>query len=146
MVFRSIEFGSEDFQKEFCLRDEVLRVPLGMSLHDEDLSSEKDQDHFGLFNKEGVLVASVIAVMLPPDGARIRQMAVGGDFQRQGHGQDIIRRLEAVLIERGVRHVHMHARMNALDFYRKLGYSAVGPEFKEVGIPHVMMERELNPL
>ena len=36
---------------KMCIRDshEIMRVPLGLSLYDEDLEAEKDQFHFGLY-------------------------------------------------------------------------------------------------
>jgi predicted GNAT family N-acyltransferase len=39
----------------------------------------------------------------------------------------------------------MHARMTAVGFYTKLGYAKVGHEFREVGIPHVRMEKYIQP-
>ena len=39
----------------------------------------------------------------------------------------------------------MHARMTAVGFYAKLGYTRVGDGFTEVGIPHVKMEKRLQP-
>ncbi len=41
----------------------------------------------------------------------------------------------------GFVHFSMHARLTAVGFYAKLGYSQVSPEFLEVGIPHVKMEK-----
>jgi hypothetical protein len=38
----------------------------------------------------------------------------------------------------------MHARVNALGFYKKLGYTTFGNEFTEVTLPHFMMEKKLK--
>ena len=140
MTFAEIQHGSEAYQAECALRHEVLRVPIGLSLHDEDLSQERDQFHFGLFDG-GRLVACVIADMLSPTEAKIRQMAVSPEYQEKGCGRRIIDGLERHLAAAGVTHFSMHARMSAVGFYEKLGYSRIGEEFSEVGIPHIRMEK-----
>jgi predicted GNAT family N-acyltransferase len=43
----------------------------------------------------------------------------------------------------GGREIMMHARKTAIGFYEKLGYTAEGDEFSEVGIPHVEMRKSL---
>jgi ribosomal protein S18 acetylase RimI-like enzyme len=143
MTFAEIPYGSEAYLEECALRHEVLRLPIGLSLHDEDLSNEGDQLHFGLFDDDK-LVACVIAVLLSPNEAKIRQMAVGPEHQGRGFGRQIIEGLERHLVERGVTYFSMHARMTAVGFYEKLGYSKVGEEFSEVGIPHVRMEKRVG--
>ncbi|OYV06044.1 MAG: hypothetical protein CFE26_08435 [Verrucomicrobiales bacterium VVV1] len=143
MTFAEIPYGSSAYQAECTLRHEVLRVPIGLSLHDEDLSNERDQLHFGLFD-EDELVACVIAVVLSPNEAKIRQMAVSPEHQRKGCGRLIIEGLERNLAARGVTHFSMHARRSAVGFYEKLGYSTIGEEFTEVGLPHARMEKSLN--
>ncbi len=142
MTFTEIPYGSEAYQAECALRHEVLRLPIGLSLHDEDLSSERDQLHFGLFD-EDELVACVIAVLASPTEAKIRQMAVSPEHQGKGCGRRIIEGLEEHLAARRVTYFSMHARMTAVGFYGKLGYSKVGEEFTEVGIPHVRMEKRV---
>lgn len=143
LIFRRIEFGGPDYAREFELRHQVLRVPLGLSLHDEDLSGEKDQSHFGLFDSAGALVACVIAVRVSPSKARIRQMAVQAGEQGRGHGRRIMGEVERLLEAEGIHEFFMHARMSAHGFYARLGYVSAGDVFSEVGIPHVRMEKTL---
>lgn len=144
MMFREIEFGSADFRKECDLRHEVLRAPLGLRLLDEDLSGEREQIHFGLFDPSDNLRACVIAAPLSPDKAKIRQMAVHRTHQGQGLGRIILAAAEADLARRGFLHLVLHARRTAVGFYEHLGYSCVGPGFIEVGIPHVKMEKTIQ--
>jgi hypothetical protein len=39
--------------------------------------------------------------------------------------------------------ITMHSRMSAVLFYEKLGFTKIGNEFKEVGIPHIKMYKQL---
>lgn len=143
MNFREIEFGSEKFRQECELRNQILRVPLGLSLDDQDLTDERDQMHFGLFDGDS-LVACVIAAPLSATEVKLRQMAVTATVQGTGCGSAIIRRLEEHLLKRGFIHISLNARMSAVGFYGKLGYSTIGVEFIEVGIPHVKMQKNLG--
>ena len=145
MTFREIEFGSDKFRAECELRHQVLRLPIGLSLYDEDLDQERQQLHFGLFGPGGGLAACVIAVPVSSTEAKIRQMAVRPEQQGRGRGRRIIHDLEEYLARGGFVHLAMHARMTAVGFYTKLGYAKVGPEFTEVGIPHVTMEKYIQP-
>ena len=122
-----------------------MRIPLRLSLYDEDLSREKDQGHFGLFEDSGRLIACVIAVIHPTDTARIRQMAVRTSHQGQGHGRALVLWLETYLASRNIVQLHLHARISAVGFYEKSGYRRQGPEFFEVGLPHVRMEKRVVP-
>jgi ribosomal protein S18 acetylase RimI-like enzyme len=125
------------------LRDEVLRRPLRLSLRDEDLSKEKDQLHFGLFEPNGNLVGCVIAVPLSPAEARIRQMAVSPSHQGRGAGSRIMDELEATLEARGFEDCVLDARVSAAGFYDRLGYRIVGEPFLEVTVRHVRMVKNV---
>lgn len=141
--FREIRFGSAEYQAECALRQAVLRAPLGLNLYREDLAREAAQWHFGLFDAAGALAGCAIAAPLGDGTARLRQMAVAPARQRQGCGRRIMRGVEAVLAQRGILRVTLHARMTAVGFYEALGYVRVGEPFIEVTIPHVCMEKAL---
>ena len=144
ITFRPIPFGSPDYDQECRLRNDVLRLPIGLDLFAEDLSAEQRQHHFGLFDSSGEIFACVIASSLSPTKAKIRQMAVHPAHQRKGLGQQLMRRVEQQLRADGIQHVSLHARVEAVPFYRGLGYSVIGEEFVEVGIPHLAMEKVLT--
>jgi predicted GNAT family N-acyltransferase len=145
VTLRKIDFGSDDFRKECELRNEVVRVPIGLCLYDEDLDRERQQLHFGLFDQCGDLIACVIAIVSSCSKAKIRPMAVRGEHQGKGYGRRVIHDLEEYLALQGVVHLDLHARLTAVGFYTKLGYAKVGQEFMEVGIPHVGMEKYIRP-
>lgn len=145
MTFREIAFGSEDFRDECELRHAVLRAPLGLSLHDEDIDRERTHLHFGLFDETGNLVACVVAIPQSSTEARIRQMAVRDGHQGRSHGRTLLRSAEDHLAQRGFRHLSLHARLPAAGFYEKMGYTSTGAPFIEIGIPHVRMEKTMSP-
>lgn len=55
LQIRMIDYHSKDYSREQLLRNRVLRIPLGMSLYDENLEKEKDDVHIGAFaNKQQI--------------------------------------------------------------------------------------------
>lgn len=145
VTFQKIEFGSDNFRQALELRNEILRIPLGLNLFDEDISLESQQLHFGLFDQYSNLVACVIAEVLPNSVAKIRQMAVDCKYQGKGYGRKMIKALEAHLARLGIANLFMHARITARGFYEKMGYQSVGDEFVEVGVQHLKMEKHIQP-
>ncbi|MBS1689681.1 MAG: GNAT family N-acetyltransferase, partial [Bacteroidetes bacterium] len=61
-----------------------------------------------------------------------------------GVGTKVVKAAEAAALKYGFNKMDMHARMVAVNFYKKLGYSVVSDTFTEVGIPHVVMEKSLK--
>ena len=46
-------------------------------------------------------------------------------------------------MDHGYQKAKLHAQTYAREFYEKLGYKVVSDEFKDAGIPHVAMTKEL---
>lgn len=139
MNVKEIRHGSTEYQQECALRQEVMRKPLGLNLYDEDLVAERGQIHFGLFDEKDQLLACVIAVPVTATEAKIRQMAVRPSLQGKGCGRLLLEAAEQALAQRGFTDLYLHSRMTAIGFYERIGYAQNGPEFMEVGLPHVKM-------
>jgi predicted GNAT family N-acyltransferase len=144
MRFSEIPYGSPEYRMECELRQSVLRAPLGMNLHDEDLTAERHQRHFALFLTDDTLAACAIAVAISAHEMKIRQVAVRSDLQGHGYGRALMTMLQNHLGESGIRLLTCHARSNVAGFYESLGFTRSGDEFTEVGIPHVKMERSVE--
>ena len=139
-----IQFYSTDYQAALHLRQQVLRAPLGLNLADENLEAEIEQQHFELFDGNGVLMACVIAAPLTPTLMKLRQMAFAMAYERQGLGRTLISGVETVLSAGGVITLTLHARWSAVGFYRRLGYATLGERFIEIGLPQVEMCKRLT--
>lgn len=144
MNVKEIRHGSAEYQQECALRQEVMRKPLGLNLYDEDLVAERGQIHFGLFDDKDQLVACVIAAPVTATEAKIRQMAVRPSLQGKGCGRVLLEAAEQVLAQRGFTDLYLNSRMTAIGFYERLGYQRIGPEFMEVGTPHVKMFKKIT--
>jgi ribosomal protein S18 acetylase RimI-like enzyme len=132
---RPIQFNSTDCQAELQLRQQVLRAPQRLNLADENLEAEIEQQHFGLFDDNGLLLACVIAASLSPAQRKLCQMAVATEYQYQGLAQPLLSVVETVLMAGGVTTLTLHARCSAVGFYRPLGYSTHGERFIRSAFP-----------
>jgi len=129
------------FQQVWNLREEVLRLPLGLSLKGEDLSEELNEDIIVALHDQQV-IGCVHLRKLSEDRFKLRQMAIEPRFQGTGTGKILIQQAEILAREKGITHIELHARLEAVPFYLKCGYQVSGNVFMEVGIPHLLMEKQ----
>lgn len=115
------------YQDSLILRNELLRVPIGKSLFDEDLTIEKDNDFYGVF-KDNTLIGTLSFFEAAPKIAQLTAFAVDANFQRKGLGQGLVAFLASDLKRRGYQKLIVDARATAKDFYQKCGFIVVeGP-------------------
>jgi hypothetical protein len=124
------------------LRNEVLRLPIGLSIYDEDLSSENAQILLVAI-AENTVVGCVILQPIVPQKVKMRQMAVATHLQGNGIGNSLVKAAEAIALDKGYTSIEMNAREVAIPFYEQLGYEVVSELFSEVGIPHKKMFKKL---
>lgn len=137
------QWGSERYRALLALREDILRKPLGLSLCERDIANEKRQHHFGIWDEGQRALAYGIGMPLSESTWRVRQMAVRLEFQNRGLGQSLVSALAEAASRRRVGQLVLHARIPAISFYEKQGFTASGEIFEEVGLPHLRMERSL---
>lgn len=120
----------------FAVFVEEQRVPPEIELDEWDPAS----DHALAVDDTGRVIATG---RLLPDG-HIGRMAVLRQWRGQGVGATILAALVARAAERGMKRVMLNAQTQARGFYARFGFTQVGAEFTEAGIPHVAMERRLD--
>jgi predicted GNAT family N-acyltransferase len=77
-----------------------------------------------------------------PGLAVLGRLAVLATARRGGVGARLVRALEDEARRLGLRGIYLEAQAHAIPFYRRLGYTAYGPEFMDAGIVHRAMRRE----
>lgn len=142
ITLKKIDFSDPLFAQVFVLREKVLRQPLGLSLHNEDTSGDV-HDIIYVAIKDQKVVGCLMAKNVSDGLLKLRQMAVDTDFQANGIGKLLMQYAEANARESEYQKIELHARQNVQGFYERLGYTAYGPEFVEVNIPHIKMEKFL---
>ncbi|MCU7825271.1 GNAT family N-acetyltransferase [Kitasatospora sp. DSM 101779] len=91
----------------------------------------------------GRLIHGVDALKLTGIEGRVLlgRLAVRKPARGTGLGADLVRAIERAGRERGARELELHAQVQALGFYERLGYTAEGPVYEDAGIPHRTMVR-----
>lgn len=142
MALKIIDHGTPEYRQMIKLRDDILRRPLGLGFTEEELETEKDNLLIGAFEDEDILGCAML-VEENPTTIRLRQMAVLNDLQGKGIGRALMQFAENLARDHGYKILSMHARINAIGFYEKMGYKVTSDAFIEVTMPHYVMEKEL---
>ncbi len=140
LIVRIIDYHSEDYVREVALRHAVLREPLGLSYTEEQLQEEEEEIHFNAFLGE-ILVGTLLMRIISTDEIKMRQVAVWSGMQKSGIGKAMVFFSEGWAKGRGFRVISLNARVTAVPFYEKLGYTVRGSLFHEVTLPHFAMKK-----
>jgi len=142
ITYRQISTHDPEYAQEKELRNRVLRMPLGLTLSEQDLRGEDRQIHVAAVDERGAVIGCVL-VAFTEKGAKIRQIAVEKGHRGRGIGTKLMTGAEQIVRDRNLGSVTLHARQTARRFFEKLGYRLASDVFTEVTIPHVRMEKTL---
>lgn len=143
MNVTEIFVDSPEYPATVELRNKILRKPIGLVPHPSEFVGEDRQWHFAAYDEHDQLCGCVVLNPLDNGVVKLRQMAVAEHAQRQGIGSALIQFAEQTAADRNIHTIKMAARVSAIPFYQRLGYSTEGTDFIEVGIPHITMKKSL---
>jgi len=86
--------GSDLYRQCLCLRETVLRRPLGLTIPREELADDASRQHFCALSY-GVVVGSVSLKPLDETTLQLKQMAVAADRRGAGVGAQLLAHAEA---------------------------------------------------
>lgn len=133
-----------EWEAYYDLRFRVLRAPWNQPWGSERNEGDKTERHFAVW-MDGKAVAVARMDRTDEHGTvQVRFVAVDNDQQGKGLGKILMQEVERAAKEQGNRKVILHARENALSFYKALGYSIVEKSYLLFDeIQHYLMEKEL---
>ena len=140
---RIIPYKSKEYFLMLELRNRVLREPLGLQFDEKQLNEEANDHHIGGFLKDGSLAWCLVLSPLNEHTVKMRQVATQPNLQRTGLGKYLAKEAESLALNHNYNTIVLHARITAVDFYKKMGYQSIGDEFLEIGIPHIAMRKAL---
>ena len=137
--------SSEEFNKYYNLRYEMLRKPWGQPLGSERDGREESSIHRMIIGNESEEVLAVGRLQYNSiDETQIRYMAVVEKYQGLGLGSQILSTLEGLAQEKGAKRMILQARDNAIQFYKNNGYVIVEKTHLLFDkIQHYLMEKEI---
>lgn len=131
------------YQDSLKLREEHLRIPFGLKLSQNDTLNDSEQFHYGICD-DAILVASVSIKIIDFENVQLRQMAVSQKYQGKYIGAKLISLTEKELKDKGYKRITMDARVSAMNFYNKQGYSPEGKIYDHIGIDHIKMKKRIE--
>ncbi|WP_277345874.1 GNAT family N-acetyltransferase [Paenibacillus sp. HB172176] len=129
-------------QEAFRVRMEVFVKEQGVPAEIEIDEHEKEASHVLIrYNDYAIGTGRIRAV----DGiAKLERVCVLPAYRMVKAGAAIMRELERIASEKGLKQAKLHAQTHAAAFYEKQGYSIVSDVFLEENIPHVKMVKQLR--
>lgn len=143
-----MEIRTPDTESEWSdyydLRYRILRQPLGKERGSERNEGDAEGIHFALF-ENGKIEAIARLDSVNSTTCQVRFVAVEQQLQGKGYGKRIMQAVEEHGRQEGFELLILHARDYALPFYKKLGYTLIGPSYKLFDIlQHFRMEKRLG--
>lgn len=134
-----------EWQSYYDLRWQVLRKPWNQPPGGDANEAAEDVLHVMIPDDAGRAIA-VGRIIFKPDGeAQVRSMATAEGMRSRGLGQRVMEYLEQAARQRGVKTIVLNARNQAVPFYAKFGYEAIGEGHLLFGvIPHTVMRKTLT--
>lgn len=134
----------EDLKTAFAIRKAVFVEEQGVPLEDE--FDEFDVlggpcEHILVYHDEKPVGTGRVRVVA--DFAKLERICVLKPYRKYGLGKTIIKALEDIAAQKGMRRLKLHGQTQAQGFYEKLGYRTASDEFIEDGIPHVLLVKNL---
>lgn len=117
---------------------EEQKVPLSLEIDEW----EETATHF-LARSDGKPAGAARLRFLSDGIGKVERVAVLPSQRGTGMGRALMKAVEEFASDHGVTLIKLHAQIQALPFYRKLGYRTVGEPFMDAGIQHREMEKPI---
>ena len=135
---------SKEFEAYYLVRYEVLRKPWNQPKGSEMDDMENHCVHAMACDTNNNILGVGRIQFNTPTEAQIRYMAVIENAQGLGIGKKLIDYLENEALKKGASKIILQSRFNAIDFYKKCGYSVKKKSYLMWGeIQHYLMEKTL---
>lgn len=132
----------EEMEAVLELRRQVFFLEQGIA--ESLVCDAQDHEALQIIVKSGSTIIGTARIRFPGGNcAKIERMAVSRGWRRRGIGRGIMTFLTDELKRRHIDKVVLHARHDAVYFYKSMGYGISGAPFEEAGIKHLPMERSL---
>lgn len=132
----------KEMQAALKLRYEVFCVEQGVPEHEE--VDGRDPDGIHLVAVAAGRLLGTCRLLLVGRTVQFSRLAVHPAVRRRGIATALLEAAETEALAAGARRMVLHAQTYARELYERAGYRARGGIFREAGIEHVAMEKELR--
>jgi GNAT superfamily N-acetyltransferase len=122
------------------LRQKVLYP--AKKMYEMEMEADDEGYHFGAF-EDNVLVG-VVSLFQKGKDFQFRKFAVDEAMQHKGIGTMLLDYITTFAITGGAERIWCNARLSAIGFYSKAGFSQTGEIFSKNGFDYEMMEKSIS--
>lgn len=134
---------AEEWEAYYDLRFRILREPWNQPRGSERNDGDVTALHFAVWENGKPLAVARMDETENDDTVQIRFVAVESNQQGKGLGKIIMLEAEKTAKEQNRQKIVLHARENAVEFYKSLGYSIVEKSYLLFDeIQHYLMMKE----
>ena len=134
----------EEFERYRDLRWRILRAPWNQPRISEQDDLENDDFPIMVCEVDSIPIGVGRAHFIFEDEAQIRSISIEQEWEGKGIGTIVLKELEKIVTAKGAKRIIIHARNNAVEFYKKNGYHVVEESYTLFGvIPHTLMEKKI---
>jgi predicted GNAT family N-acyltransferase len=134
--------GDVELQEAFEVRRQVFVREQNIS---EDLVFDgHDKEALHMVVKDGQsVIGSARVQFLTANQAKLERMAILKHYRRKGIGREMLLFLDTVWKDKQVQQVIIHAQLEVVPFYKLYGFDELGLPFREAGIKHIKMRKQV---
>lgn len=137
--------GPDDMRGALLVREEVFCGEQGVPRSEEIDGLDGQAEHVIARMHEGREVIATLRLLNLGETAKIGRVAVRRDWRRRGIAIEMLGLALRRAPELGCRRARLAAQLEAVELYRRVGFSVESDVFQEAGIDHVWMGRALAP-
>lgn len=129
-----------DLERAFSIREEVFVIEQGVDREEEYDQFETTSTHFLAIENE--MPVGTARWRIKDDKIKLERFAVLKESRGRGVGASLVNAVLQDIKKTGQkRGIYMHAQVQAVPFYEKLGFKKQGDMFFECEIEHYIMVR-----
>ena len=133
---RKIQASDVDFLLAQQIRTAVFVQEQGVDASDEyDAFEEVSQHYLVTVGSKAVATARW---RFTPNGIKLERFAVLPTYRGEGIGQYLVKKMIEE-VQKHAKPIYLHAQIQVVNFYQKLGFEKEGALFEESGIQHFKM-------
>jgi len=140
MILVTRALSEEQIQQAYKVRRKVFVEEQGIAENIVFDGFDKNADHF-VASIEGIVVGSLRVRYPDSVTAKIERLAVLPAARGAGVATELMEFVLNYLKNKDIRKAVLDSQSYVRKLYEELGFSQVGDEFQEAGIPHVKMEK-----
>ena len=134
--------GQLELRDALALRHAVFCIEQGVPEREE--LDGRDPEGIHLVAVEDGQLLATCRLLIVGRTVQFSRLAVRPDFRRRGIATALLEAAEVESRAAGAARIVLHAQTYARDLYDRVGYRPRGAVFREAGIEHVAMDKELE--